>query len=102
MDLQVKGKVFLLAGASKGLGLAIAEQLSLNGASVAIASRSAQTIEASAIELAGRSGNPVKAYVMDASDGASIQRWVTDAHSDFGRIDGLVVNAGGPPVGRLI
>tara|TARA_R110000772_G_scaffold117507_1_gene222984 strand:+ start:65476 stop:66267 length:792 start_codon:yes stop_codon:yes gene_type:complete len=101
MDLQVKGKVFLLAGASKGLGLAIAEQLSLNGASVAIASRSAQTIEASAIELAGRSGNPVKAYVMDASDGASIQRWVTDAHSDFGRIDGLVVNAGGPPVGQF-
>ncbi len=101
MDLQIHGKVFLVAGASRGLGLAIAEQLSLNGARVAIASRNAEAISVAGRELAERTGNLVKAYVMDASDGASIKQWVADASRDFGRVDGLVVNAGGPPLGQF-
>lgn len=68
---------------------------------MATASRSAQTIVASTIELTGYSGNPVEAYVVAASDGASIQRWVSYAYSDFGRTDGFVVNAGGPPVDQF-
>ncbi|GAA4083708.1 SDR family oxidoreductase [Zhongshania borealis] len=101
MDLQIDDKVFLVAGASKGLGLAIAEQLSLNGARVAIASRDTAAIAAAAGALTARSGKEVRAYTMDASDKLSIQQWVANAHADFGRIDGLVVNAGGPPPGQF-
>jgi 3-oxoacyl-[acyl-carrier protein] reductase len=38
---------------------------------------------------------------MDAADPASISSWITDTLEDFGRIDGLVVNAGGPPPGKF-
>lgn len=75
MDLQIDDKVFLVAGASKGLGLAIAEQLSLNGARVAIASRDTAAIAAAAGALTARSGKEVRAYTMDASDKVSIQQW---------------------------
>ncbi len=101
MDLEIAGKVFLVAGASKGLGLAIAEQLSLNGARVAISSRDATAIALAATDLAERTGYEVKGYAMDARDGGSIKQWVADASRDFGRIDGLVVNAGGPPAGQF-
>jgi 3-oxoacyl-[acyl-carrier protein] reductase len=101
MDLQIDDKVFLVAGASKGLGLAIAEQLSLNGARVAIASRDIAAITAAAAGVSARTGNQVRAYVMDASNAESIQQWVADANRDFGQIDGLVVNAGGPPPGQF-
>lgn len=101
MDLQLTDKVFFVAAASKGLGYAIAQQLVLNGASVAIASRDHAAISAAAQVLADESGQTVKAYVMDASDGASIQTAISSAIRDFGRLDGLLVNAGGPPPGSF-
>ena len=88
MELNVKNKVYLVAGASKGLGYAIAEQLALNGASIAIASRNADAIHSAAATLAAETGADVRGYAMEAS-------------ADFGRVDGLVVNAGGPPPGQF-
>ncbi|WP_295871810.1 SDR family oxidoreductase [uncultured Zhongshania sp.] len=101
MELHVENKVYLVAGASKGLGCAIAEQLALNGASVAIASRSESAIKASARALSEATGADVRGYTMDASSGVSIADWVALASADFGRVDGLVVNAGGPPPGQF-
>ena len=101
MELNVKNKVYLVAGASKGLGYAIAEQLALNGASIAIASRNADAIHSAAATLAAETGADVRGYAMDAGDGSSITQWVARASADFGRVDGLVVNAGGPPPGQF-
>ena len=101
MELNVKDKVFLVAGASKGLGYAIAEQLALNGAAVAIASRDQAAIGSAAEALASATGAKVRGYAMDASKAESIANWVNQASKDFGRIDGLVVNAGGPPPGQF-
>lgn len=101
MELNVKDKVFLVAGASKGLGYAIAEQLALNGAAVAIASRDQAAIGSAAEAMASATGAKVRGYAMDASKAESIANWVNQASKDFGRIDGLVVNAGGPPPGQF-
>lgn len=101
MDLNVSNKVFLVAGASKGLGYAIAEQLALNGAAVAIASRNTYAIQEAASGLSSVTGAKVRGYTMDASDADSIIEWISQASNDFGRIDGLVVNAGGPPPGQF-
>lgn len=101
MDLQVAGKVFFIAAASKGLGLAIASELAMNGASVVIASRSREAIDTAAQSLAEQSGQRVLGLVMDAADSASIQAALTSAINEFGRLDGLLVNAGGPPPGTF-
>ena len=59
MDLGVNGKVFLLAGASKGLGYAIAENLAQAGATLLLGSRDVQRTQASAAQLAERYGTRV-------------------------------------------
>ena len=93
MNLALQDKVILVAGASKGLGFAIAQTLAQEGAKLSIASSNAQRIEAAAEQL-GALG-----CVCDASDAGQIQQWVETSLAHYGRIDGLVVNAGGPPAG---
>ncbi len=66
-----------------------------------MASRTRDSIEAAASEIATNRGAETRAYQMDASDAASIDQWVSKSLEDFGRIDGLVVNAGGPPPGKF-
>jgi 3-oxoacyl-[acyl-carrier protein] reductase len=99
MDLEIKDKVFLVAASSKGLGYGVAEALSKEGARVSLASRTAAEIETAAESL--REGYDVEArgYVMDATNPHSIAEWISASLRDFGQIDGLVVNAGGPPAG---
>lgn len=102
MDLHLHNKVFLVAAASKGLGYGIASALASEGAQVAIGSRTQADIEAAADTLRRTTGSTVRGYVLDAADAASIEQWVSAALRDFGRIDGLVVNAGGPPPGQFV
>ncbi|MGC3980360.1 MAG: SDR family oxidoreductase [Steroidobacteraceae bacterium] len=101
MDLGLNNKVFLVAASSKGLGYGIASALAKEGAQVSIASRTRSDIDAAAEQLRKDTGATVRSYVLDASDGNSITQWVADSLKDFGRIDGLVVNAGGPPPGTF-
>ncbi|WP_062270115.1 SDR family oxidoreductase [Endozoicomonas arenosclerae] len=99
MDLNLKEKVFMVAGASTGLGYAIASRLAAEGAQVSIASRSEERIAQAASTISSETGAEVRGYIFDARDGESIQRWVSNTLNDFGRIDGLLVNAGGPTPG---
>jgi 3-oxoacyl-[acyl-carrier protein] reductase len=101
MDLQVEGKVFMVAASSKGLGFGIAQELARNGATVSIASRTKSEVEAAAEKLRTETNATVHASVFDASDAKSIESWVTEVAQAFERIDGLVVNAGGPPPGNF-
>lgn len=101
MDLQIKDKVFMVAAASKGLGFGIARELALNGAVVCIASRTKNEIEAAAEKIRKESGAVVFASVFDATDAGSISNWINEVETAFERIDGLVVNAGGPPPGNF-
>jgi 3-oxoacyl-[acyl-carrier protein] reductase len=93
MDLGCNGKVALVTGASKGLGRAIAAELVAEGASVAIASRSRERIEATAAEVGATP------YVHDSADLDDAARLVADVQERLGPIDILVCNTGGPPGG---
>lgn len=97
MDLGIRGKVAAVAGASRGLGFAIARSLAREGAKVAICARDGVTIEAAAAAIAADTGSDVVAYTADVSRSEQARGFVRDAASGFGRLDILVTNAGGPP-----
>lgn len=101
MDLGLKGKVAMVAASSKGLGYGIAKALAGEGALLSIGSRTKDDIEAAAEELRKETGTQVLASVMDSSNPESILNWTDATLREFGGVDKLVVNAGGPPAGKF-
>ena len=101
MDLGLRGKVALVAAASKGLGRAVAHELAAEGASVAICSRDAAAIAAAGCDIAAATGAEVLAMAADVADPSAIGTFVDAALARFGRIDILLTNSGGPPPGRF-
>ena len=97
MNLMLDNKVFLVAGASKGMGFCIAKRLLNEGAKVSIISSKSDNIERAQNQLAA--GDDCLASVCDVTDPSAINDWVNKTQQYFGRIDGLVVNAGGPKPG---
>lgn len=97
MDLGLQGKVAFVAGASGGLGFAIAKAFVAEGASVAICSRDHARIQAAA-ELLGENVLPI---VCDVTDEVSVRRALTQTVVHFGALHILVTNAGGPPSGFI-
>jgi 3-oxoacyl-[acyl-carrier protein] reductase len=101
MDLGLKGKVALVAAASRGLGRAVAEELATEGAALVICSRSTESINKTADEIAKRTGVEVLALAADVAKPDDVTRLVQSGVERFGRIDILVTNAGGPPAGSF-
>ena len=101
MDLQLRGKIAVVAAASKGLGKASAMELAREGAHVAICSRS-NLIEATASEIREETGSEVLAVRADVNNPSDIDRLITSAIDRFNQIDILVINAGGPPPGEFL
>ena len=98
MDLGIEGRVALVMGASKGIGLGIAQALAREGARVAMASRSQERIEAAAGETAGET-LPLVADSVDLDRMAALPGEVARA---LGPLEILVTNTGGPPVGGAL
>jgi 3-oxoacyl-[acyl-carrier protein] reductase len=101
MDLGLKGKVALVAAASRGLGRAVAEELAAEGASLVLCARGAETLNATRDAIAQSTGAEVFAIPADVSLVEDVSRTVQSGLERFGRIDILVTNAGGPPAGRF-
>ncbi len=99
MDLKVSDKVFLLAGASRGLGYAVARQLAAAGATVVLGSRDGQAVAQAVAELSAETGAKVGGGELDMADARSIAQWVAAAAERHGAVHGVLVNAGGPPPG---
>ncbi len=99
MEMGLKGTVALVTGASQGLGKAIATELAREGAGVTICARHPETLEDAANEIRGLSGGKVVAVAADVSTVEGIEAVVKAAIDNFGRLDILVTNAGGPPSG---
>ena len=98
MDLGLKGKIAMVAGASRGLGFAVAEALAREGAAVSIASRDGQAIAAAAERI----GGDVLAMPVDVKSADAIARWTGETQKKFGGLDLLFTNSGGPPAGAAI
>lgn len=97
MDLGLDGRVFILTGASKGLGFATAGALVADGAKVVISSRGADGV-AAAVAALGGDGSAV-GVAGDLADADTPQRLVDAAVSRFGRLDGALISVGGPARG---
>jgi 3-oxoacyl-[acyl-carrier protein] reductase len=95
VNLGLECKVALVCGASRGLGRAIAAELAAEDATLAICSRDAGPLVASAAEL----GPDVLAVPADLSVAGEPTRVVEATLERFGRLDVLVANTGGPPAG---
>ncbi|GAA4411914.1 SDR family NAD(P)-dependent oxidoreductase [Quisquiliibacterium transsilvanicum] len=93
MDLELKGKIALVTGASKGIGLACAAALAREGAVVVGVSRSEANLAQARASLAAQ-GLEMHAVVADLVDSAAAARLVDEAWARFGAIDVLVNSAG--------
>jgi len=99
MHARLAGKVALVAAASKGLGRAIAEAFADEGATLAICARGEGALAQTSEAIAGRTGATVHAVAADVARTDGIARIAGSTLERFGRVDVLVTNAGGPPVG---
>jgi 3-oxoacyl-[acyl-carrier protein] reductase len=99
MDLGLEGRVALVAAASKGLGLAIAEELAREGARLMICARGEEALMQARAVIEDRTGAQVLAETADVSSPADVVRLVEACAAALGPVDILVTNAGGPPAG---
>ena len=93
MDLGIDGRVALVTGASKGIGLGIARALAAERVQVAITSRSRERIDAAAAEA------DAHGFVHDSQDLDGVPGLLQEVESALGPLDILVTNTGGPPPG---
>ena len=100
MDLELKGKVAIIGGASKGLGRACAEVLAEEGARIAICSRTKEDLEMAAAQIRDTHGAEVLVFAGDLDRNDVIQDLVATTVSHFGQLDIMVNNSGGPPLAR--
>jgi 3-oxoacyl-[acyl-carrier protein] reductase len=101
MDLGLTGKVAMVAGASRGLGFAVAESLAREGAHLSISSSTEASISDAARRLAS-TGAHVLGTRVDVRSGDDIAAWTDRTIDRFGGVDLLFTNAGGPPAGPTL
>ncbi len=97
MDLGLADRVFILTGASRGLGLATARALVADGARVVISSRDADRV-AEAVETLG-GADRAAGVTTDLADPSTPRELVHTAQERFGRLDGALISVGGPTPG---
>jgi NAD(P)-dependent dehydrogenase (short-subunit alcohol dehydrogenase family) len=100
MDLELTGKTVLITGGTDGLGLALATKLASEGAAVAVCGRDEERLRSA--EAAVRAvGGDVLAQPADVSQAKDLEAFVEAAAARWGRIDGIVHNAGRASAGSI-
>ena len=94
MDLELKDKVALVTGASRGIGKRIALALAVEGAKLCICARSADALKEVAGEIEGKGGE-VEAVAQDVTTPEGAEAVVAAAKERFGGVDVLINNVGG-------
>jgi 3-oxoacyl-[acyl-carrier protein] reductase len=102
MRIDLSGRIAVVSGASAGLGRAIAEGLADAGADVVMGSRREDAIARAAEEVAKSTGRTAVGVAADVARPEGVERLLAAARGRFGRLDILVVNAGGPPAGSAL
>jgi 3-oxoacyl-[acyl-carrier protein] reductase len=93
MQVDLASKVAIVTGGAQGIGRAIVEQLTANGAAVALVDLAADVAYATAAEVSSQ-GRRAAAFVADVSDERAMRDVAEQVEQQFGRIDILVNNAG--------
>lgn len=97
MDLGLKGKVALVAGASQGLGKAVALEMSREGARVALCALDDPELPKAVEEIRQATGGEIIGIPADLSKAEDARGFVRRGVEHYGTVDILVNNAGGPP-----
>ena len=95
MDLGLADRVYVLTGASKGLGFATAQALAADGAKVVISARDLDRVNTAVGEL----GTNAVGMVADLAEETAAQDLMDAARDHFGRFDGALISVGGPARG---
>jgi 3-oxoacyl-[acyl-carrier protein] reductase len=101
VDLGIKGRAALVAGASSGIGLASARALAADGVRVAVVARRREETGAAAGAIATDFGVETLAIVADLVEPGECERAVAETAARFGGLDIVVPNCGGPPKGHF-
>jgi 3-oxoacyl-[acyl-carrier protein] reductase len=101
MDLGLRGKVALVAAASQGLGRAVAEELAVEGTTLILCARGEETLIATCEAIREQTGTDVLGVAGDLSVSADIERIINEGIRQFGQVDILITNSGGPPTGKF-
>ena len=97
MDLQLKGRTALVTGASRGIGLGVAEVLAQEGCNLHLAARSKAELEAARAKIAGATGVNVTCHALDLG----VSENAVKLARDCGDVDILINNAGAIPQGAI-
>jgi len=98
--IDVRGRVVLITGGSRGLGLALAREFASRGANLALCARSGEELDRASGDLA-HYGRHVFTVTCDVTDRAQVEELVRRTTAEFGRIDIVVNNAGSISVGPV-
>jgi len=102
VDLGIRGRVALVTGASSGIGEAVALALAEEGATIAVAARRRDRLEAVALEAKKRGASAAHAFEVDLDDPESITGMLMRVRETCGDIQILVANSGGPKPGTFL
>ncbi|MFK0098186.1 SDR family oxidoreductase [Streptomyces sp. NPDC091040] len=97
MDLGLKDRVYIVTGATRGLGYATARALVADGAKVIITGRDERRAQQAAADL----GPDAVGLAADNADPAAAERLVEAGREGLGRLDGILISVGGPPPGGI-
>ncbi|TRV74510.1 SDR family oxidoreductase [Streptomyces sp. 130] len=97
MDLGLKDRVYIVTGATRGLGYATARALVADGAKVIVTGRDEKRAQQAAADL----GPDAVGLGADNADPAAAERLVEAAREGLGRLDGILISVGGPPPGGI-
>lgn len=98
MDLKLNGKFAMVTAASKGIGLAVSRRLAMEGATVAVCSRSAEAAVRQFPELAER----LVPFAVDLGDAAATDGLIDRVATEFGRLDIAILNTPGPQIRQFL
>lgn len=101
MDLGISGKVAFIAASSDGLGRACAVELATEGCNVIICGRDADRLAKAKSEVAKAGDGKILAIKADLTNQQDLERLVSNSIAEFGGVDILVTNSGGPPPGKF-
>ncbi len=102
MNLGLTNKVAMVAGASRGLGFAVARALAREGAKVSLSSRNPEAASAAAEVIRAETGADILALAADVRSADALANWHHQTVDRFGGVDLLYTNSGGPPPGPVL